>query len=160
MGLEAVLEPALDARRRGAGAVIALVVANRSPGGPPPGSRLFVPEVGEPGGSLHPGLDRAVLLRARRSLAEKRSRMRSFRLTDAGGEDVGVEGGEVDVFFEVLHRPPRLVVVGAGHIAVPLVSIARLLDFEVIVLDDRPEYATRQRFPEADQLLVGPYRET
>ena len=51
--------------------------------------------------------------------------------------------------------PPKLVVVGAGHIAVPLVQIAKVLDFYVVVTDDRLAYANRERFPDADQVLVG-----
>ena len=62
---------------------------------------------------------------------------------------------KLDVFFEVLPAPPRLIVVGAGHIAVPLVKIAKVLDFHVTVIDDRLLYANRERFPDADDVLVG-----
>ena len=51
--------------------------------------------------------------------------------------------------------PPKLIVVGAGHIAVPLVQIAKVLDFHVTVIDDRLLYANRDRFPAADEVLVG-----
>jgi xanthine dehydrogenase accessory factor len=51
--------------------------------------------------------------------------------------------------------PPELIVVGAGHIAVPLAQMASLLDFEVVVLDDRATFASRERFPTADTILVG-----
>jgi xanthine dehydrogenase accessory factor len=51
--------------------------------------------------------------------------------------------------------PPKLIVVGAGHIAVPLVQIAKVLDFHVTVIDDRLLYANRERFPAADEVLVG-----
>jgi xanthine dehydrogenase accessory factor len=51
--------------------------------------------------------------------------------------------------------PPRLIVVGAGHIAVPLVKIAKVLDFHVTVIDDRLLYANRERFPDADEVLTG-----
>jgi xanthine dehydrogenase accessory factor len=61
----------------------------------------------------------------------------------------------LEVFFEVMPAPPQLVVGGAGHIAVPLASMAKLLDFHVIVIDDRLAYANRERFPEADEVLVG-----
>ncbi|MBI2230945.1 MAG: XdhC family protein [Deltaproteobacteria bacterium] len=44
--------------------------------------------------------------------------------------------GKLEVFFEVMPEPPKLIVVGAGHIAVPLVKIAKVLDFHVIVIDD------------------------
>ena len=63
--------------------------------------------------------------------------------------NVPQDGGKVEVFFEVMPAPPKLVVVGAGHIAVPLVQLARILDFHVVVTDDRLAYANRERFPDA-----------
>ncbi len=68
--------------------------------------------------------------------------------------------GQVKLFIEVQHRPPELIIVGAGHIAVPLAQLGKLCDFTVIVLDDRPQYANRQRFPQVDQVLALPLRET
>ena len=49
---------------------------------------------------------------------------------------------------------PKLYVVGAGHIAVPLVKFAKILDFHVAVLDDRISFANKERFPDADEILV------
>ena len=51
-----------------------------------------------------------------------------------------------------LLSPPTLLVIGAGHVAVPLAQMAHLLDFRVIVQDDRPEFANTQRFPTATVL--------
>jgi xanthine dehydrogenase accessory factor len=65
------------------------------------------------------------------------------------------DGGKLEVFFEVMPAPPKLIVVGAGHIAVPVVQIAKVLDFHVVVIDDRLLYANRERFPDADEVLVG-----
>jgi xanthine dehydrogenase accessory factor len=59
------------------------------------------------------------------------------------------------VFFDVMVPRPFLIVVGAGHIAVPLVRIARVLDFRIVVVDDRVQYANRERFPDADEVIVG-----
>jgi xanthine dehydrogenase accessory factor len=64
-------------------------------------------------------------------------------------------GSQLEVFFEVMPAPPKLVVVGAGHIAVPLVKMAKVLDFYVVVTDDRLAFANRERFPDADEVLVG-----
>ena len=64
-------------------------------------------------------------------------------------------GANLEIFFEVLPAPPRLIVVGAGHIAVPLVKMAKVLDFHVTVIDDRLLYANRERFPDADDVVVG-----
>ena len=66
-----------------------------------------------------------------------------------------VPGIALEVFYEVMPSPPKLIVVGAGHIAVPLVKMAKVLDFYVIVIDDRLLYANRERFPDADEVLVG-----
>ena len=62
------------------------------------------------------------------------------------------------MFVEVQARPPHLIIAGAGHIAVPLASIAKTCDFTVTVLDDRPQYAHRARFPTADRVVAGPFR--
>ena len=79
-------------------------------------------------------------------------------LNDEQSKLVAIEipdGGKLQVFFEVMLEPPKLIVVGAGHIAVPLVQIAKVLDFHVTVIDDRLLYANRERFPAADEVLVG-----
>ena len=53
-----------------------------------------------------------------------------------------------------LRRPLReLVVVGAGHIAQPMAHLGALLGYRVLVLDDRPDFATRERFPDAHRLV-------
>ena len=69
------------------------------------------------------------------------------------------EGG-FTVFVETQARPPHLIIAGAGHIAVPLAAIAKTCDFEVTVIDDRPQYAHPQRFPSADRVAAGPFRPT
>ena len=68
------------------------------------------------------------------------------------------ETGTLKVFVEVQAQPPHLIIVGAGHIAVPLAAIAKINEFEVTVLDDRPQYAHAARFPTADRVIAGPFR--
>jgi xanthine dehydrogenase accessory factor len=50
---------------------------------------------------------------------------------------------------------PSLVIFGAGHVAVPVASLARLVGFRITVVDDRAEFANAQRFPQADRVLVA-----
>jgi len=64
-----------------------------------------------------------------------------------------VEGTRV--FAEVFVPPSILLVVGAGHVAMPLVTLARVLGFRTVVVDGRPRFATRERFPDVDDLRVG-----
>jgi xanthine dehydrogenase accessory factor len=62
-------------------------------------------------------------------------------------------------FLTPLLSPPTLLVIGAGHVAVPLAHIASLSGFRVMVQDDRPEFANVQRFPEAAVILAVPIAE-
>jgi xanthine dehydrogenase accessory factor len=91
-----------------------------------------------------------VLAEARQSLSARQPQM----LTYQTGED------KVRVFVEVQRRPPSLIIVGAGHVALPLAQLGKLIDFEVVVLDDRPRYANKERFPMADRVLAQPLQET
>jgi len=79
----------------------------------------------------------------------------------AGGESAWrtftFDAGQVGMFFELAVPRPSLVIVGAGHVAMPIARVGRLLDFEVVVIDDRPSFATRDRFPDADQIIVDDF---
>jgi xanthine dehydrogenase accessory factor len=63
--------------------------------------------------------------------------------------------GDTTVFFEVLAPQPVMLVFGAGHNAQPLTTMAKQLGFRVIVADARPMWATEDRFPDADRVIVG-----
>jgi len=65
-------------------------------------------------------------------------------------------GGDLSIFVEALSPQPELVIVGAGHVAVELARVAALVEFEIVIVDDRAAYANRARFPDADHVLVGP----
>jgi len=67
-----------------------------------------------------------------------------------------LDGG---LFLDVFTRPPTLTIVGAVHIAVPLVTIARTLGFHVRVVDARRAFATEERFSQVDDLIIGWPRE-
>ncbi|MCI0337628.1 MAG: XdhC family protein [Acidobacteria bacterium] len=60
-----------------------------------------------------------------------------------------------DVFFEVHGPSPTLIIFGAGPVSMHLVNLAREMGLRVVVVDGRPRFATRERFPQADELLIG-----
>jgi xanthine dehydrogenase accessory factor len=65
------------------------------------------------------------------------------------------EGAEENMLFlEPIYPLPHLIIVGAGHIGQAVCHLGSLLDFEVTVVDDRPEFANREKLPEADHILV------
>ncbi len=63
-------------------------------------------------------------------------------------------GGETyRCFFDIAAPKPRAVIFGGGHISQPLVEILAMIDFSVTVVDDRPDFANRARFPKADAVV-------
>jgi len=63
--------------------------------------------------------------------------------------------GDHRVFVETVAPRPRLLVVGAGAVAEPLIAMARIMGYHVTLADPRPAFTTRERFPDAHDLLVG-----
>lgn len=61
--------------------------------------------------------------------------------------------GPYEVFVDVFPPPPTLLVFGAVHTAIPLVKMAKELGFRVKVIDGRSKFLTKERFPEADELI-------
>jgi xanthine dehydrogenase accessory factor len=60
-----------------------------------------------------------------------------------------------DWFVEPFRRPAHLVIIGAIHIAIPLHRLAKVMGYRVTVIDARAKFATDERFPEADELIVA-----
>ena len=114
-------------------------------------ARLLVVENGPVYGSLgYAYLDHAVILRA------------AALLQRMGDETEIVEiilpesQGQVKIFIEPVLPAKKLVIFGGGHISLPLAEMAAILGFRVLVWDDRPEFASPQRFPRAQQVICSP----
>ena len=85
-----------------------------------------------------------------RSLAENRS---CFIPIEEGRISASTEASYL--FLEPVYPLPRLIIAGAGHIGRAFSHLAGLLDFEVTVIDDRPEFANKALLPDADHIIVG-----
>ena len=106
--------------------------------------KLLIVEGEDVSGTLGiPDLDREAQTVATELMRKRRS------ATVALGPD------SLPVFFEVHGPPPTLIVFGAGHVSMPLVSLAHDLGLKTIVVDGRPRFATQERFPDVDELLIG-----
>jgi xanthine dehydrogenase accessory factor len=138
-------------------AATATVVA-RSRGMPAPlGEKLLIVDNKVRTGGLNWDLLQArVMADAPTVIAEARSQQRTYKFEVADDPIVG-RAGQVTVFFDLALPKPTLIVVGAGHVAVPVAQVGRLLDFEVIVVDDRPSFANSERFPDADRIIVDDF---
>jgi len=93
------------------------------------------------------------------------SGIRRFALTTAGdaadplpavpspGEDLGMKcGGQVSVFIDVVRPAARLVLYGAGHVGERVANLAGEAGLDAVVVDDRVEFARRDRFPRASEV--------
>jgi xanthine dehydrogenase accessory factor len=110
--------------------------------GAPPEAALVVHEDGRMDGTLgDPGLDARLVVEAREALRRGLSRT--------------VELGGRSLFIEVFPVRPRLVMVGAVEVARSLVRLAKVLGFETVVVDGRTSFATEERFPDVDRLVIG-----
>jgi xanthine dehydrogenase accessory factor len=71
-----------------------------------------------------------------------------------------IAGGEAPrVFVDPIVGAQRLIIAGGGHIAQPLCKLGAMLGFHITVIDDRASFANRERFPEADEIIVRPFGE-
>ncbi|HEY8806153.1 MAG TPA: XdhC family protein [Candidatus Limnocylindria bacterium] len=106
-----------------------------------PAGRLYVEQSGASGGSLG---DAALDARARVIAAEalKAGTARTAPLDDGS-----------ELLVEPIVAKPHLVVVGAGHVGLALAKLAHGLDYDVTVIDDRPEFASQERFPEGVEVV-------
>jgi len=107
------------------------------------GRRLCVDVDGERVGSIDEEIDAKLEVEARGVIADGEAKVVS----------VSRGGDELEVFIEPLLPPRRLYLIGANHIAIPLCRMAKTMGYEVIVIDPRSVFATRERLPEADELL-------
>ncbi|MFZ5633308.1 MAG: XdhC family protein [Bacillota bacterium] len=75
----------------------------------------------------------------------------NFKVVDLAAP--GARDQAVTLMVEPYLLPSELIILGGGHIALPLVKLGKLLGYRVAVIDDRPEFASGARFPEADRVV-------
>jgi xanthine dehydrogenase accessory factor len=113
------------------------------------GASMLVYEDGRHEGSLgQEGLERSVLRDAAGALAAGRSALRHY---GPGGE---ARSEEVAVFLEAFAPPPQMVIFGAVDFTAALTRVAKTLGYTVTVCDARATFATADRFPAADEVVV------
>ncbi|MBX5493166.1 MAG: XdhC family protein [Chloroflexi bacterium] len=151
--IRALLEAIEDKRML----VLATVVRADPRTGVAVGTKLLVDEDQQVTGTLgDTALDAQVVRDALTAMQERKSHVATYGPSDGTAN----LAGEVGVFLEVVEPQPALVIVGAGHIAVPLARIGKMLGFEVTVIDDREKFANRERFPDADQVIADDFGPT
>lgn len=94
---------------------------------------------------------------AAEALREGKHRKFKWHLTEKHAHGIGMMcGGSAEVFVEVFQPKLQLVLVGGGHVNIEVARLARALDYHVTVLDDRPEWASEENYPEARRIIAEP----
>src|SRR5262249_38386574 len=109
-------------------------------------SKLVIFEDGRVEGTL----GEAALDREARETALK---LASGRIS--GSVTLNTSLSSTDVFFETHSPAPAMIIFGARPVAMQLANLAREMGLRCVVIDGRPRFATRERFPQADELLIG-----
>ena len=149
-----------DAAGRSAPGALLTVVDPGSRGEMQAGSRAFV----DPGNAVTEAAEKIDLPAAGMAQIVERTADAIPTLLELDGKG-GLQpvthlapNGGARLFVDPIVGAQRLIIVGAGHIAVPLCALGAMLGFHVTVIDDRASFANRERFPDADEIIVKPFR--
>ena len=150
-----------DALRHGERIVIATVVKTVGSAPCGIGSKLLVHSDGSVSeGIAGPVTDAKIAQEALRALSEGHSQTVHVHMDADNGEAVGSCGATLEVLLEVLRPEPRLIIVGAGYVAQALARISLNLDYRIVVVDDRRDFANPQAFGDKVQLAFGDIPQT
>jgi xanthine dehydrogenase accessory factor len=119
-------------------------------------AKMLVRDDGSIAGTIGGGCVEAEVWQAAREVMEsEKPRTLTFDLNQDPRYDTGlVCGGTLEIFIEPVLPPAELYIFGAGHVAASLYKVARIAGFDITVVDDREVYASRERFPEAQEVIA------
>jgi xanthine dehydrogenase accessory factor len=113
------------------------------------GAKLLVlPDKSAHGSLGNAALEALVIADATRAIWSGEAQTHIYTVESAKGPQT------FEVFIEGFPPPLLLIIVGAGHIAIPLTTFAKTLNYRVVIVDARAAFATRERFPHADEVIV------
>jgi len=150
-----------DALRHGERIVIATVVKTVGSAPCGVGSKMLIHTDGSVSeGIAGPLTDGKIAQEALRALSEGQSQTVHVHMDADKGEAVGSCGATLEVLLEVLRPEPRLIIVGAGYVAQALARLSLHLDYRIVVVDDRRDFANPQAFGDKVQLAFGDIPQT
>lgn len=151
-----IFEEIVRVRRQGEKAVLATIINTHGSAPRKEGTKMLVKADGQIIGTVGGGsLEHQVHKQALQLIKGTESQLVHFELTNEDASKEGmVCGGIVDVFIEPIKPLPVLLIFGGGHISFFLARIGKMVNFHIVVIDDRAEFANAERFPEADETIA------
>lgn len=157
-----LIEALLEATRSDGRLAVASIIGPASLPQVKLGLRLFVRQDGTATGSVpSAGVQAEIVQACRTAIRTGRPTILGVKVSENDVQDLGLApGSELEVFVDVIQSRDTLFVVGAGHIGHALARMAKVVGFEVAVVDDRADFANRDRFPDTDQVITADIGET
>ncbi len=149
-----IFEEIVELRRAGRRGALATIVNARGSIPSFESARMLVRDDGSIAGTIGGGcVEAEVWQAAREVMEEEKPRNLTFNLNHDPKYDSGlVCGGTLEIYLEPLLPVQTVYLFGAGHVSVNVYHTARMAGFEVVVVDDREAYASRERFPDAKEV--------
>ena len=124
-------------------------------------AKMLIREDGSIVGTIGGGCVEAEVWNAAREVMEtEKPRHLNFNLGQDAAYDNGlICGGQLNVFIEPVIPSPRAFIFGAGHVSKSISKIAGIAGFETVIVDNREQFANRERFPEAADIFAEEYEE-
>jgi xanthine dehydrogenase accessory factor len=141
-------------RQKGGAAILATLISVDDSFPEGEGSKVLVKTSGEKVGFLFAGeeFEQNILKEAGALLNEKRPKVVTWQ---SKREDSPWK--KMEVLLEPIFSEPTVYIFGAGHVSQQLAPLAKKVNFKVVVIDDREMFANRERFPEADDVIVSEF---
>ena len=155
--MEEIFREITRALERGESVALATIVKVSGSAPRKEGAKILVRPDGSTVGTIGGGpLENTVIQEALKALAEGKPRLLHYGLrADLHPEDLGVCGGDVEIFVDVISPTETLLLVGGGHVSLALAKLAKELGYRIVVLDEKSEFASKERFPFADEVQAG-----
>jgi xanthine dehydrogenase accessory factor len=152
-----LFEEVLRLRREGKRAVMATIVHTNGSIPSFESSRMLVREDGSILGTIGGGcVEAEVWAAAKDVLKLEAPRKMTFNLNNEASYDNGlICGGTLEVFVEPILPQPVLYIFGGGHVSMALAQAAHTAGFTIGVIDDREQFANKERFPMANEVYTS-----
>jgi xanthine dehydrogenase accessory factor len=156
-----IYEELVRVRREGARVALATIIARKGSTPRKDAAKMLIYEDGRQLGTIGGGCSEAEVCReALTVIRSEKAKLLSFDLTEEDAEESALLcGGTMEVYLEPVLPDPALVVFGAGHIGQSIAAIASMIGFKLTVADDRIKYANRDRFPNAEAIVIDSWEE-
>jgi len=153
--MDPVIKKAFAASQKGQSFAFATIIENSLQGTPrKSGAKMIVLSDGSITGTIGGGVyEKQAIDECRKAIRARKSKLLVYENFGKKGQPIC--GGKFSIFIEPFAGTRRLIICGAGHIALPLSMLGKILNFHVTILDDRKAFANKKRFPHVDKVITG-----